>query len=122
MDRRFYGRFLTSLEVQVTSLSNPASSASGRVSDVSISGIRVELSHQLAPGEIVRLDLADSSLFGHVRYSNPPGPPFLSGIEVERVLLGTSDSAQLLQKTLNQEMPGMPGLDPSVSGQYRLRQ
>lgn len=70
---------------------------------------------------MVELHVAESALFGYVRYSNRDGPKFLTGVEVERVLLGTSDLAQLLKKVLIEMMPTVPGLDAAVSGQHRAR-
>lgn len=121
MDRRFHTRLPANLEVRLTELRDPKRSISGCLCDISQSGICVTLPLQLAPNDLVQLNVADSVLFGHVRYSCPEGSVYRIGVEVERVLLGGSDLSQLLQMTLNRLMPGRPGLDPTVSGHYRLR-
>ena len=85
----------------------------GRVSDISKSGISVVLPLQLAAGDLVNLEMADSRLAGRVIYSNPENTMFRVGIEVDRIDLGDSDLANLLQRTLRDSIPGMPGLETS---------
>ena len=113
MERRLHQRNQVHFEAKVTSLTTRAQSSMGRVSDLSKSGISVVLPLQLLPGESVKLEMADSVMFGRVIYSNPESLLFRVGIEVERVELGVSSLADLLQRTLMGAMPGLPGLEPS---------
>ena len=115
MERRLHQRNQVHFEAKVTSLTSRAHSSMGRVSDLSKSGISVVLPLELAPGESVQLEMADSLVVGRVIYSNAESSLFRVGIEVERVELGASSLANLLQRTLMQEMPGLPGLEPSVT-------
>jgi PilZ domain len=113
MERRLHQRNQVHFEAKVTSLTSRAHSSMGRVSDLSQSGISVVLPLQLVPGESVQLEMADSVITGRVIYSNPENSTFRAGIEVQKVDLGASSLADLLQRTLMLEMPGLPGLEPS---------
>lgn len=111
MERRQNERFRVHFEAKVTTLAKQTQSAWGRVSDLSKSGMSVALPFQLAPGDTVQLDMADSVLFGHVVYSKSEVPLYRTGIEVERVLLGSTDLSALLQRTLQDAMPDTPGVE-----------
>jgi len=110
-ERRQSERFRVHFEAKVTTLGKPTQSSWGRVSDLSKSGMSVALPFQLAQGDQVQLDMADSILFGHVIYSKSEVPLYRTGIEVERVLLGSTDLSMLLQRTLQESMPETPGIE-----------
>jgi hypothetical protein len=110
MDRRQYERLQVHFEARVTKLED-RQSASGRVSDISQSGMSVTLPIQLAPGDGVQLEMADSVLTGTVAYSNADSTGFRTGIEVKQVQLGLSDLSHILQRTLLDIMPATPGLE-----------
>ena len=113
MDRRLHERTRVQFEAKVTHLTTQEQSAIGRVCDLSESGISIMLPFQLTANDVVRLEMADSTLAGHVVYSKPEGPEFRVGIAVERVLLGKSELSNLLQRILSEEMPTLPGIEPS---------
>ena len=113
MDRRLHQRNRVHFEARVSNLTTQEQSCLGRVSDISKAGISVILPLQLAAGDLVHLEMADSILAGRVVYSNPENALFRIGIEVDRIHLGDSDLSDLLQRTLLDAMPGMPGLEPS---------
>lgn len=110
MERRADERFKLQFETRVTVLSDQRQSALGRVSDISNTGISVDLPFQLAPGDVVELEMADSTLYGHVIYSLPDNSIFRTGIEASRVLLGATNLSSILQRVLMEAMPQMPGL------------
>ncbi len=112
MERRFHDRWPADVEVRLTHIKNRELSGSGRVSDISKSGVCVASALQFAPGALVQLDVANSVLFGHVAYCRPAGELFRTGIEIVQVLLGGSDLSKLLQTTLRETIPGTPGLEP----------
>jgi PilZ domain len=105
MDRRVHERHLTDVQIRVTAISSEDASASGDAFDVSESGIGVYLPLLFAPGTAVRINIADSLLFGVVTHSAPERSFFRTGIEVWQVLLGSSDLADLLKATLHEGMP-----------------
>jgi hypothetical protein len=109
MDKRRHQRSSAEFDVKVTALSHRGCFGSGTVRNFSRSGVSIDLPFELAIGDSVRLDLADSSLFGHIVYTHPEGPLFRTGIEIMQVLLGGTDMAHLLQSVLNETMPGIPG-------------
>jgi hypothetical protein len=113
MEQRLHDHFRIQFEARVTNLSSREHSACGRVSEISESGISVDLPLQLTPGDEVQLEMADSVLSGHVVYSNPESSLFRTGIAVEQVRLGVTDLSRLLQRTLIEAMPGTPGVEPS---------
>lgn len=109
MDRRIDERFPTNLDVTVTDISAPEHCAAGQIVDISRSGVCANLSLRFAAGAVVKAQLADCVLFGHVIYSNE-GPWFRTGIEVVRVLMGESDLSRLLNGILAETMPAIPGV------------
>ena len=105
--------FRVQFEARVTKLGNGGRPGCGRVSEISQSGISVDLPFQHAAGDPVEVEMADSVLFGHVVYSNPESSLFRTKIEVKWVRLGGTALSHLLQRTLMETMPGNPGLEPS---------
>ena len=105
MDQRLDERYPATFEVSVTNLENHSQTCRGIVSDISKSGLAMTSPLRFTPGSVVKLDFADSELFGYVVYSEPRDSSFRTGVEVERVLLGGTDLSQLLRGVLQQEMP-----------------
>lgn len=105
VDRRLHNRALADLDVEVVRLSNKDQILPGRLEDISESGMCLILPSELAVDEIVRLETADCTLFGHVIYSTWTRNAFRTGIEVQRVLLGNTDLAELLRTALQDTMP-----------------
>jgi hypothetical protein len=113
MERRFNGRYRTDFQVILRIVHSGQSVGPLPVSDMSESGVGMLLPVQLAPGDAVRLVIADSTLYGFIVYSKPEGSQFRTGIEVQRVLLGGTDLSRLLRQTLGETMPDLPGLKPT---------
>jgi hypothetical protein len=112
MERRVDERFRIQFEARLTVLSDRGQSSVCRVSDISNSGISVDLPFPLAAGDMVQLEMADSTLYGHVVYSTLDNSLFRTGIEASRVLLGETSLSGILQKVLMETVPEMPGLAP----------
>jgi len=109
MDRRYDERYPARLEVILTDLAK-RNSAAGFVTDISESGVCVVTSLDLPAGAVVKLEMADSVLFGHAVYSNAERESFRAGIEIARVLLGGTDASHLLHSVLMEAMPSTPGV------------
>ncbi len=109
MDRRIDSRYPASLQVTVTDIAAPDRVASGLLMDISESGVCATLSLALALGAIVKAQVGDCVLFGHVTYCTEE-QPFRTGIEVVRVLIGESDIARLMNSILAESMPATPGV------------
>jgi hypothetical protein len=122
-EQRLDERYQANLDVTVTDIAAPDRIASGRIIDISQSGVCANLSSQFALGAVVKAQLADCVLFGHVIDcarvdSNEPdaGPvshqdqSFRTGIEVVRVLIGESDLGRLVNAILAEKMPATPGI------------
>jgi PilZ domain len=105
MDRRLHHRALTDLDVEVVRIKNKDQRVAGRLEDISESGMCVILPCELEPEELVRLEAADCTLYGHVVYSTWKRNAFRTGVEVERVLLSNTDLAELLRTVLQDTMP-----------------
>jgi len=103
MDSRLFERHAAHFHLTVTRVAPREPSMRGRVYDISKAGICAVLPRQLAPGDLVELEMADSLLFGHVIFCNPQSAEFRTGIEVERVLLGDTDLSRILQNLLDTE-------------------
>ena len=106
---RFDTRFPADFELWITDMQNLGHSACGTMRDISNSGVCVVTALQLSPGDIVRLDVGDSVLFGFVTYShaalNSGEAGWRCGIELQRVLVGDSSLSNLLQSVLREQMP-----------------
>ena len=108
IERRQHPRSAVDFEVKIRNLNSSESSATGRVVDVSKSGVCVMAPSQL--DGLIQLEIADSVLVGQVAYSHAQGALFRTGIAVEQVRLGTSDLGLLLQSVLLDAMPATPGV------------
>jgi PilZ domain len=109
MDRRIDERYETHLSVTVTDMLAQERVAVGEIIDISTSGVCAKLSLEFAPGAIVKVDVGDSSLFGHVMYCEGDRT-FRTGIEVLHVLIGESNLARLVNAILAQNLPNTPGV------------
>jgi hypothetical protein len=110
MERRADERYQVRFEARVTALGDQKHSAVGRVSDISNSGISLDLPFQLAAGDMVEIEIADSTLYGHVIYSQQDNLSFRTGIEASRVVLGATGLSTILQRTLMENLPEIAGL------------
>jgi len=108
MERRQQERYEVRFETKVTANGR---SALGRVSNISGSGISVDLPFQLSPGEPVELEMADSTVYGHVIYANTESDHFHTGVLASRVALGGTSLSSLLQRVLLETLPLTPGLE-----------
>jgi hypothetical protein len=109
MNRRLDERYQTNLAVTVTDLAVPGRVASGQIINVSQSGACANLSLQLELGAVVKVEVGDCVLFGHVTYCDEQ-ESFRTGIEIVRVLIGESDLARLVNSILADTMPNTPGV------------
>lgn len=107
MDRRLHNRSLADLDVRLIRLRKQGHGVQGRLADISEAGLCLILPCELWPEELVKLEAADSTLFGHVVYSDWKRNAFRTGIEIERVLVGETDLADLLRVVLRDTMPGV---------------
>ena len=114
MDRRLDERFPAHLDAKVTDLAT-RDWAAGTVADISSSGVCVISMKQFAPNAVVKLEVADSVLFGSVVHCTETGSSFRVGIELVRVLLGGSDIANLLNAVLVEVLPATPGVVASTA-------
>jgi PilZ domain len=68
-NRRIHDRVPVAFQVCVTVVTNPELTATGEAQDISSSGLGVFLPIQLVAGSLVRVDIADSVLYGFVAHS-----------------------------------------------------
>jgi hypothetical protein len=113
MDRRLDERYQTNLAATVTDIAAPDRIASGQIVNLSQSGVCAHLSRRFALGAIVKVQVGDCALFGHVTYCDEE-PAFRTGIEIVRVLIGDSDLSRLLKGILAEVMPSTPGVSVCV--------
>jgi len=107
MDRRLAERHPAHFHAIVTPVARRDQPMRGLVHDISTGGICAILPLQLAPGDQVQLEMADSLLFGHIIFCNQESGEFRTGIEVERVLLGNTDLSNVLQTVLATHLPAL---------------
>jgi hypothetical protein len=114
VDRRIDHRYFTDAEINVTTLSDPGRYGCGRMTDLSDNGMSILVPLELAPGDIVQLQIGDSTLFGFVVHSVREGESFRAGVELQRVLIGGSDLSKVLCGALRQVMPQLPGIAAAI--------
>jgi hypothetical protein len=114
VERRFEHRLPIDLDVRVTRLTMPARSGDGQLADISNSGISLRAPFELAAGDVVQLEIADSTLFGFVVHASPEGTVCRVGIEIQRVLMGGSDLSRVLHLALRRVLPAVPGVLASL--------
>src|SRR5258708_37262883 len=68
-DRRIHDRVAVGFQVGVTVVTNPELTATGEAQDISRSGLGVFLPIPFAAGSLVKVDIADSILYGFVAHS-----------------------------------------------------
>lgn len=110
MEPRQHQRWPANLDIALTRVDEPRETTTGRIVDLSESGIRVRVPMQVLPGGIVKLELADCALFGQVIHCCHYSSAFEIGIEVVRVLIGQSDLARQVNAVLAESMPTLPGV------------
>lgn len=103
-------------ETKVTAM---GCSAFGHVSNISESGISVELPFKLNGGNAVELLIADSTIYGHVIDCQAATSSFRTGIQATRVALGGTSLSSILQRVLMRALPLIPGLDPPAEAHRR---
>jgi hypothetical protein len=114
VDRRLDQRFFADAQVCVTTLSDPGRYGCGHLTGLSDTGMSIQVPLELAPGDIVQLQVGDSTLFGFVMHSAREADSFRAGIELQRVLIGGSDLSQTLCHALRQVLPALPGVTVSA--------
>lgn len=131
-DRRIHDRLPVAFQVCVTVVANPELTATGEAQDISKSGLGVFLPIPLPEGSMVRVDIADSVLYGFIAHSEEwpvlSKPSFArnklwsesrteaethgerrfhTGIDLVEVAMGTSGLSELLKKTLEETLPNL---------------
>ena len=86
VDRRIDERFPANVSVTVTDLTTQESGP-GTLVDMSQSGVCVVLENPFAIHTVVKVEMADSVLFGYVVHMTGNAAPFRVGVEIIRVLI-----------------------------------
>lgn len=99
MERRFNQRITAALPVLLTLLDSEQE-ASGKLLNISESGVGVLLRTAAEPGALVKLEILGIIFYGHVAHSRPEGAGFRTGIFVEPALLDSSNIVELVNSYL----------------------
>lgn len=97
MDQRLHRRIPATIEVRLTNLERPGATSTGTLCNVSKSGAAVIIPDRFEAGDLVQVDTHDAVLFGHVIHVDEVAEGFRTGIDIEQVLLGTSDLSNLIE-------------------------
>ena len=110
MERRQHPRRLADLDIRVTDL-HAGLTYAGHVADLSRTGLGVFLASQLPDGTPLRLEAADSVLYGFVVSSvTQEDARVRTGIELQQVLIGATDLSRVLEHNLRAFLPEVTGL------------
>jgi hypothetical protein len=132
-NQRLNDRTAVAFQVCVTVVANSEISASGEAQDISRTGVGVLLPIALPSCSMVRVDIADSVLYGFVTHSQewpvlerpsfarnkiwsessesghafPERRLFHTGIDIIEVVVGTSGLSRLLEESLGEALPNL---------------
>lgn len=109
MEGRLAERCLCRAELTIIDLAT-RECTEGTLADLSKGGVCVITSRQFVADAVVRLEFADSVLYGCVIHCTGDESWFRIGIELIQVLLGATDTANLLNTLLLEMLPATPGL------------
>jgi hypothetical protein len=99
MDRRYNQRITADLPVQLTLLET-SQIATGRLFDLSESGIGITLRHAVDPGDMVKIEILGIVFYGQIAYSTPEAGGYRTGVYVEPALLDASNVVELVNTYL----------------------
>jgi hypothetical protein len=109
MDRRLAERFHGHLDVIITDLET-RDYVEATLADISISGVACLSPRVFAVEAVLRLEIADSVLYGNVVHCTGEEPFVRIGIELVQALIGPTDAANVLNALLLEMVPATPGL------------
>lgn len=104
MERRFDTRFPADLRVHISDIEENSVPIVGTLLNMSESGICVYLPEEKEPGALVKLEFADTELYGQIAYANEEDGSWRTGIAVERVLVQAADLSNILESLLEPQM------------------
>ena len=99
MDRRYNQRISADLPVQVTLLET-SQVTTGRLLDLSESGIGLQLRCAVDPGDMVKVEILGIVFYGQIAYSTADTTGYRTGIFVEPALLDASNVVELVNTYL----------------------
>ena len=82
----------------------PTGVCSARIVERSAYGLRIETDEPIAPSTLVRLDLADSLLFGEVAWCAKVGDRHQIGLKIEESLQHIGDLSRLMASLLGTDV------------------
>ncbi len=107
MDHRLHERLPADIEAHLINLSRQEGEGRCWILDASKSGVAVLTGLECVCGDVVRLEIPEGGVYGHVIYVTAEDGISRVGIEVEQVLLGRSDIGCLVDR-LAQEVVRVP--------------
>ncbi len=99
MERRFNQRIAVDLPVRL-SLLDSEEETSGRLLDISESGVAVLLRNAANPGATVKLEILGIIFYGHIAHSKAEPMGFRTGIFIEPALMDSSNIVELVNAFL----------------------
>ena len=108
MERRFDARFPSDLRVRITDLEGGTGEMEGTLLNISESGICVCLQAPKPTDSLVKLEFADTVLYGQIAYCHEEDGKYRTGIAVERVLVRASDLTNILESLLEHAESSVP--------------
>ena len=91
MNQRRESRIEANQPARVTTLSESQVQCTGRVKNVSVRGVGLELPCPIKPGTAIRIELKVTLLLGEVIFCRDDEVSFYAGVELEHALFGLGD-------------------------------
>jgi hypothetical protein len=105
MNERREERIEANQSVRITILGEPEVQLAGRIKNVSVRGVGLELRRRIAAGAAIKIELKDALLLGEVIFCREDAESYYAGVELEHALFGLTE----LQRALD-------GFSDSFSG------
>jgi hypothetical protein len=91
MNQRREERIEAHQSVRITILGEPEVQLAGRIKNVSVRGVGLELQCRIAAGAAIKIELKDALLLGEVIFCREDADSFFAGVELEHALFGLAE-------------------------------
>ena len=120
MDQRSEPRFSVDGPVKVTVLTEPETTLTGRIENLSGKGMRLVLDAAIPVGAPIRVDLDGTLLLGEACYCRQEGDRCAAGVQLEHTLTLSEDLARLMRQLLAESSGSNPANPTAERAHGRL--
>jgi len=119
MERRHQPRLECNRRVRITVLGEKESTFSGRLANVSGTGMRLLVNRPIREGSVLKVEYGETLYLGEVCYCQPQQRGYAAGIMLEHSLVCTDELAKLARQLQAQSAPQPRTLQPQPVNRKR---